>query len=398
MLFLKLNNKNMSLTKNDFIEKLNQSIQNNSFIKCTLGKSYVEKTTKLRNIYIKWIELKNKPTLSFLYRYKTQDITKNFSIKEGIKEIDNLIGNDFLSGNLFTEQEDVEIIFNKKRKAFVKTHSASLNKKETQHNREKKRLITAHDNIYLKKLGIVSSNNEVYKNKQDKFKQLNKYIEIIDNLIKDVSFSDEIHIVDMGSGKGYLTFALYDYLKNVLNLNVFVTGIELRPELVDLCNKIAKAAKFKNLTFKAQLIQEYSATNIDILIALHACDTATDDAIFKGLSAKSSLIICAPCCHKQIRKQINCQTALQSILKHNIFEERQAEMITDGIRGLILEGFGYETQTFEFISSEHTGKNVMIIGNKKQEEEQNKEAFSKIIEIKKEFGIDSHYLETLISQ
>lgn len=165
-----------------------------------------------------------------------------------------------------------------------------------------------------------------------------------------------------------------------------------------MCNEIAKAAKFENLTFKAQLIQEYSAPKIDILIALHACDTATDDAIFKGLSAKSSLIICAPCCHKQIRKQMNCQTALQSILKHNIFEERQAEMITDGIRGLVLEGFGYETQTFEFISSEHTGKNVMIIGKKKQEEEQNKEAFSKIIEIKKEFGIDSHYLETLISQ
>lgn len=387
----------MSLTKDDFIEKLNQSIQNTSFIKCTLGKSYVEKTTKLKNIYIKWIELKNTPTLSFLYRYQTQDITKNFSIEEGIQEINKLIGNDFLSGNLFTQEEDVEIVFNKKRKAFVKINSASLKKKETDHNREKKRLITANNNIYLKKLGIVSSNNEVYKNKQDKFKQLNKYIEIIDNLIKDVFFDDEIHIVDMGSGKGYLTFALYDYLKNELNLNVFVTGIELRPELVDLCNEIAKEAKFENLTFKAQLIQEYFAPKIDILIALHACDTATDDAIFKGLSAKSSLIICAPCCHKQIRKEMNCKTALQSILKHNIFEERQAEMITDGIRGLVLEGFGYQTQTFEFISSEHTGKNVMIIGKKKQEEEQNKEAFSKIIEIKKEFGIDSHYLETLIS-
>lgn len=388
----------MNLTKEDFIEKLNQSILNNTFIKCTLGKSYVEKTTKLKNIYIKYIELKNTPTLSLLYRYQTQDITKNFSIEEGVQEINNLIGNDFLSGNLFTEEEDVEIIFNKKRKAFVKINSASLKQKETDHNREKKRLISTNNNIYLKKLGVVSSNNEVYKNKQDKFKQLNKYIEIIDNLIKDVSFSDEIHIVDMGSGKGYLTFSLYDYLKNVLKLNVFVTGIELRPELVDLCNEIAKEAKFENLTFKAQLIQEYSASKIDILIALHACDTATDDAIFKGLSAKSSLIICAPCCHKQIRKQMNCQSALQSILKHNIFEERQAEMITDGIRGLVLEGFGYQTQTFEFISNEHTGKNVMIIGKKKKEEEQNQEAFSKIIEIKKEFGIDSHYLETLISQ
>ncbi len=388
----------MGSEKKDFISKLSLSLQEQTFIKCTLGKSRVEKTNKLKNIYIKYIELKETPTLSFLYRYQTQDITKNFSVEDGIFEMNTLLGHDFLSGNLFTQKEDAEILYNKKRKAILRIKKSSLTlKNNTQHNREKKRLISAQDNVYLKLLGIVSSNNEVYKNRQDKFRQINKYIEIIDNLIKSVTFSDKIHIVDMGSGKGYLTFALYDYLKNSLNLDVHITGIELRSNLVDLCNSIAREAKFENLTFKAQLIEEYEAKQIDILIALHACDTATDDAIYKGLLAKSSLIVCAPCCHKQIRKQMNCQTDLQAFLKHNIFEERQAEMITDGIRALILEGYGYKTQIFEFISSEHTGKNVMMIGKKKNNMLQ-QEAFDKIKSVKKQFGIEYHYLEKLIQE
>ncbi|MCP4520226.1 MAG: SAM-dependent methyltransferase [Cytophagales bacterium] len=383
--------------KIDFIEKLKQSIENEEFIKCTLGKIKSKEEPNLQNIYIKPINIKDEYVLSFLYRHKTKDVTKNFSITEAIDKISSLIGNEVLSAHSFSTEENLELLFNKKRKATLRNLPPTLKKESSEHNRTKRRLISAENNIYLKRLGVVSSKNEVYHNKQDKFKQINKYVEIVEAHLKDLDLSPSIHIVDMGSGKGYLTFALYDFLKNSLNLDVHITGIELRKELVDLCNDIAKEANFTNLTFKAQLIEEYQCEQLDILIALHACDTATDDAIFKGLSANASFIMCAPCCHKQVRKQMNCTTELQGILKHNIFEERQAEMVTDGIRSLVLEGFGYQTQAFEFISNEHTGKNVMIIG-KKNSNEHKKEAFEQIQLIKRNFGIDKHYLETLIEK
>jgi hypothetical protein len=168
----------------------------------------------------------------------------------------------------------------------------------------------------------------------------------------------------MGSGKGYLSFALFDYLQNTLKLPVKLTGVEFRQDLVDLCNKIAKESKFSNLQFVQDTIENYkSDKKIDVLIALHACDTATDDAIHKGISHNAELIITAPCCHKQIRKEMTRCTAnkeLSSLLSHGIFIERQAEMVTDNLRALYLEKANYSTKVFEFIATEHTPKNILI--------------------------------------
>lgn len=224
----------------------------------------------------------------------------------------------------------------------------------------------------------------------------NKYLEIIEGLIESVTLPEEIHIVDMGSGKGYLTFALYDYLANEKGLNVQVTGIELREELVAYCNDIAKKCGFDKLKFVCKPIQEYTEKRIDILIALHACDTATDDAIYKGIVSNAQLIVCAPCCHKQIRQQVKGIEQESPILKYGIFKERQFEMVTDTIRALILEQHNYHTKVFEFISNEHTRKNVMLVGAKDSSGIEDQTLQSKINDIKKEFHIDFHYLEKLV--
>jgi SAM-dependent methyltransferase len=261
------------------------------------------------------------------------------------------------------------------------------------HNKEKSRFVTA-DRPYLNHLGITSKDGKVLKSWQSKYKQIDKYIEIIDGLLKQTALPKTIHIVDMGSGKGYLTFALYDYLVNVLDLDVTLTGIELREHLVDFCNDIAKQSNFKKLSFIAQDINDYPAEKIDILIALHACDIATDIALAKGILSEAALIVAAPCCHKQVRKQMVKQNPLQAVLKHGILEERQAEMITDGIRALMLEGNGYAAKVFEFVSSEHTNKNLMIVGTKTQQPQLS--AFEQIAQIKAQFGIEEHYLERLM--
>ena len=230
----------------------------------------------------------------------------------------------------------------------------------------------------------------------DKYRQINKYLEIIESLLKSAKLPKQINIVDMGSGKGYLTFALYDYLVNTKKFNATVTGIELREELVDYCNDIADKSDFKNLSFVAQPIQEYDNNKIDILIALHACDTATDDAIYKGLSSKAELIICAPCCHKQIRQQVKGKEQESPLLKYGIFKERQFEMVTDTIRALILEKNNYNTKVFEFISNEHTRKNVMLVGTKSSKKSNISKVDSKISELKDIYLIEEHYLETLL--
>lgn len=206
----------------------------------------------------------------------------------------------------------------------------------------------------------------------------------------------------MGSGKGYLTFALYDFLKNHLSLSPVVTGIELRPNLVEFCNKTARESNFDGLHFVAQNISEYQPARLDMLIALHACDTATDLALAAGLRNTAKIIVAAPCCHKQIRKDMDAQNELAPVLRHGILEERQAEIVTDGIRALLLEAEGYQTKVFEFVSTEHTAKNVMITAVKPEHLRNDarlarrEKALAQVNALKMGFGIGEHYLETLL--
>jgi SAM-dependent methyltransferase len=203
-------------------------------------------------------------------------------------------------------------------------------------------------------------------------------------------------VVDMGAGKGYLTFALYDYLAQQQKWAVQVTGVEVRTDLIKQCNQIAASVGFSGLHFEEGYIQDYSLPDTDILIALHACDTATDDAIAKGVAAGAQLIVCAPCCHKQIRKAIKGSDVLHSVLEHGILKERQAEIVTDTIRALLLESKGYKTRVFEFISTEHTGKNLMIVGQKHHRKVDLDFYRKEIEKLKKAFGIEEHYLERLL--
>jgi SAM-dependent methyltransferase len=386
---------NLHPTFGQFLSKLQHSLEAGTFIKLTLSKPTAT-ANDLKNIYIRLIQLKAQPTLSFTLRYPTKDVIKNHPLGEGIGIIGLWLGVDFLNGDLFTTTEDISIQHNKKREPHLVTRSPSHSfPPSTEHNRPKKRFLenTEH-NIYLREMGITGADGQVLPTGQKKFRQIHKYLEIIDHLLQQSPLPPDAQVVDMGSGKGYLTFALYDYLTNHLGLSPTVTGIELRQNLVDFCNNLAEKAGFKNLHFVAQDIQDYQAPRTDLLIALHACDTATDLAIAKGIHNQAAIIIVAPCCHKQIRQQMSCQTDLQAILKHGILEERQAELLTDGIRALLLESQGYKTKVFEFISTEHTGKNLMIAGTRSQP---NPEALAKVAAIKAAFGVREHYLEGLLN-
>jgi len=390
-----------------FILALEQALGSDNFVKVSLG-NYKGTEEALKQVLIRKVVIKREDKLAFTFRYKTRDVVKNFDLSEGINLISKYLNTGFKIGTLFTTEKD--LIFEELNNGKVVLREAKASSKEVpagSHDKEKSRLIKPDSKSYLTELKITDGEGKVFKNAQDKFRQINHYIEILSSLIKELPEGTIKKVADMGSGKGYLTFALYDYLHSVLNLTSEVVGVEYRQDMVDLCNAVAGKSDFKRLNFVQGTIEDYNAENVNLLIALHACDTATDDAIFKGIKAGAELIVVAPCCHKQIRREIEkskMKNDVSFLTKYGIFLERQAEMVTDGIRALILEYYGYKTKVFEFISDAHTPKNVLVVGvkkaeslNTKAERERMDEILQKIKASKEYFGIGYHHLERLLN-
>lgn len=377
------------------------SLEKEGLIKITM--SAYKGADDLKNIYIKPVLIKAAPKLSFTYRYKTRDIVKNYDFDEALSQINlHFSTAHFNIINLFSLEQDAELSINKKGQSnFVKRKASQSKQANSKHDKEKQRKIQTESKSYLQALNITDATGNVFKNAQDKYKQINHYIEILSSTLNSFPDGKTIQVADMGSGKGYLTFALYDFLNNELKKPASITGVEYRQDMVELCNQIASTAHFDQLNFVQGVIADYEPEALDILIALHACDTATDDAIAKGIKNNASLIVVAPCCHKQIRKQMKSGQAneqMNFIIKYGLFLERQAEMITDSLRSLILEYYGYQTKVVDFISDLHTPKNVLIIAQKKKDfKPMPKEKFEQQLqEIKTFWGIEQHYLESLV--
>lgn len=378
----------------EFSFLIQQHINDNTFIKLTISDRR-HKKHEISKVLIKLVSLKKGLHLSFVYRYETKDITKNYPVEEGIQNIDALLSQDFKQALLFTTKEDVHYTAMGKTK--IKVKKASIKQAPTlSHDKEKKRLISAEGNIYLKELGVTTAEGKVKKDMQDKYRQINKYIEIVDAALKDLKNEKSLHIVDMGAGKGYLTFSLYDYLSQTLKIDTSVTGVELRPNLVKDCNAIAQKAEFRQLNFVEGRIESVELAQLDVLVALHACNTATDDAIYRGIISNAKLIVCSPCCHKQVRQDMAKDNTLSAITKYGILQERQAEIVTDAIRALYLEAYGYKTQVFEFIATEHTPKNIIITALKvKDVKSPDASKLEEVKKLKALLGVEKHYLDTL---
>jgi hypothetical protein len=382
-----------------FIRRFITSLEDKSMIKLTLSNKR-EKSAELNSIIISLVQVKKGLQTKFIFRYKTRDITKVIDFEEATHSIERALEVDFMNADLYTTHENMKLLIGPTGKVKIKTNfiQAPIQQITLSHNREKNRVIPIQNNVYLQELGVVNAHGELKKEMTDKYLQINRYIELLEPEIRELTLPDGFHITDMGSGKGYLTFALYDYLTNILGQSPMMTGIEYREDMVNLCNSIAQMADFKNLNFIQGTIQDTEVTP-DILIALHACDTATDDAIYKGIKSNASLIVCAPCCQKQVRREFKPSELFSGILKHGILQERQAEIITDGIRAMILEAWGYKTKVMEFISTEHTPKNLLIIARKtRKTNNPDNQVLEAIKNIRDAFGIKGHYLEGLMSR
>ncbi|AHL32700.1 methyltransferase [Pseudomonas brassicacearum] len=381
-----------------FIALLQASLEQNAFIKLVLAK-YVGDEADLQRLIIKQLTVKDQACLSFVYRYKTRDITKNFPLAEGVETIAALLPASFKNAHLLAVTDEAQLEYSKKGKSSLfKSKPQQLREvPSAEHNREKNRFLDLN-RPFLADLGVTNHEHELIPAMSRKWKQINKFIEVFSHALTSspLALDKPVRVSDFGSGKGYLTFAIHDYLRNTLQAEGVVTGVELREDMVKLCNEAAARLEHPGLSFQHGDVRSVAPSAVDVMIALHACDIATDYAIHMGIRSGASIIMCSPCCHKQIRLQIQSPALLKPMLQYGLHLGQQAEMVTDSLRALFLEACGYETKVFEFISLDHTNKNKMILAVKRAEPADPTELLAKIQALKAFYHVTEHCLETLL--
>ncbi|MEQ1854322.1 MAG: methyltransferase, partial [Chthoniobacteraceae bacterium] len=252
---------------------------------------------------------------------------------------------------------------------------------------------------FLEKLAVTGATGEARPGMADKLRQVERFVELLGHLVDGSELRDAraVRVCDMGAGKGYLTFAAHAFFRN-RGIEAEVIGVEQRPELVEQTNRIARELDCAGLRFERGAIADFTLPErLDVLIALHACDTATDDALAAGVRAGAKLLVVAPCCHKEVRRRLSPPPVLSGVLRHGILAERQAELLTDGLRALALEAAGYDAKVFEFIASEHTAKNLMLAATKRPVAGDPSAAKAELRALMDFFGLPAQRLVTLLS-
>ena len=346
----------------EIISELLSHIKNNNLAKITFS-NIRNKELELDKVIAKPVNIKNNINIQFEYRYKriikheniiTADADK---IKIMLEELFSL-AKDI---SVITSDEIINIKISKKFKV-------SINKKKTEkkdisfeHNTSKEYFLDEKQKYdFLIELGIQNKEGKILKARYNKFRQINKYLEFIKHATTQLDTKNQITILDFGSGKSYLTFSAYYYLTEILKLNVKIIGIDLKKEVIEYCNNISKKLNFNNLEFVYGDVIDYENKNkIDMVISLHACNTATDIALLKSLAWKAKVFFAVPCCQKELNNQLD-SSYIPFMLKHGIIKEKFSTLLTDSIRSEVLEAFGYKSDIVEFISEENTPKNQLI--------------------------------------
>jgi len=294
------------------------------------------------------------------------------------------------------ENNEYQILLNKKRKSKIIMKEVSAIK--VNHNRQKNYLIPDGEKCdFLIEIGVMDKNGKVKSNYYKKFRQINRFLEMVNDLYKDAE-DKKYHLIDFGCGKSYLTFALYHYFTVIKGFETSITGIDLKQEVIDHCNEISKKVNFNNLNFVHGFIHDFKTDDpIDFVVTLHACDTATDDAILFSLKHNAQKMMFVPCCQHELNKQI--QNAESNImLKHGIFKDRVTALVTDTMRTQLLEACGYKVQSMEFIDLEHTAKNILLRCVKTNKSDKQKEDAFKLYEDFKNQWEIRPYLEKMMME
>ncbi|NLY21039.1 MAG: SAM-dependent methyltransferase [Tissierellia bacterium] len=331
--------------------------------KCVLSKPS-NKDIEYRKINIDYID-----GVYHLAKYTdTQVFHENLSFKATKEFIETVLGQEYKNFNSWTDEVENSVQISKKGKILHKTKSVlskTAPKIKDSHNREKNYILKSEDKIApLVDMGVITKDGKIVNSMYDKYKQINRFIEIIDDEVKKID-KDELTILDFGCGKSYLTFILYYYFTEIRNVKVKMIGLDLKSDVIEKCSIAAEKYGYDNLKFKVGDISNYEFNGkVDMVITLHACDTATDYALFNAISWDADMIFSVPCCQHEVNEQIKSDN-FAILTRYGIVKERFSALVTDSIRANLLEACGYRTQMIEFIDFDHTPKNIMIRAIKK---------------------------------
>lgn len=346
---------------NQIEETLRQCLFEDTLVKIIFS-SPRKKSLPYRKITLRPVLLQGKLAFQAEYHYEKKAIHENVTSQEAISFCLDFILRDFKQVNLFTEQEDVQILAAKPNKPHITRKPGTLRRQELSHNHSKNYIIP--DKMpcdFLIRLGVMDEKGQVYQKHYSKFRQINRFLEILQDVFPSLSPEQgkPLRIIDFGCGKAYLTFALYYFLNIRQGLNVEIIGLDLKEDVISFCSQVADDLHYEGLTFLMGDIADFTSDRADMVVTLHACDTATDFALINAVKWNTKVILSVPCCQHELFGQIQNHLH-QPMLKHGIIKDKFTELLTDSLRGLKLEAWGYDVSMIEFTSLEHTSKNIMI--------------------------------------
>ena len=286
---------------------------------------------------------------------------KNMDKEQTVEKVVEYLEQDFSQMELTSKTVQATVLVSKKGKVTLKEKRNTAGKEiDLSHNKIKKYILQEGTPVpFLIDLGVQTREGKIVKSHYDKFRQINRYLEFIQDIMPILPKDRTINIIDFGCGKSYLTFALYYYMKIICNRDIQVIGLDLKEKVIEDCNRLAKKYQYDHLTFITGDVSTYTGEAVDMVVTLHACDTATDYALMKAIDWKAKVIFTVPCCQHEVNKQIRCEE-LAPLLKYGIIKERISALLTDAVRANLLEEQGYQVQVMEFIDMEHTPKNILI--------------------------------------
>ena len=428
-----------------FIARLQQSLDDGSFVRLGLGRPHGGDPTLLK-LLARRVVVQGQDRLSLVWRHRSKDITKNLPLTEALALVGALLDDGAAAGfhhaHLQTAGHDIQLARGKKGQWGLRvgrlaaapatapaadagdgatdsdsaadnaSHNASDGDSASGGDGPGRYL--GHDRVrrhplslalpFLTELGVTDAQQRLVPAMARKWRQINKFVEVLGHAITQSPLAQRdatqpVRVLDFGAGKGYLTFAVHQHLLASGRVPD-VTGVELRPELSSLCNGVAARLGLQGLHFDAGDVRSHPAAATDIMIALHACDTATDVAMHRGVTAGAAIILCSPCCHQELRPQLKSPPVLAPLLRHGIHMATQAEMLTDALRALLLQLAGYDTRVFEFISPEQTSKNRMVLAVRRVQPlppAQLQAVRDELSALKAFFGVRQQTLETLLA-
>ena len=339
---------------------LRQTMNENMLRMTISGKRHGELADKVK---IRPVKLKEELYFQTSVSDGKKEFHKNYEKAELLEQLDHWLRKDYRQLQMDTTTQSIQALVSKKGKATVKQKIARdmRSARVLDHNRKKRYLLEEGTPIpFLVDLGVMTTEGAIVRSRYDKFRQINRYLEFVEDILPELDKDRELTLIDFGCGKSYLTFALYYYLTVKKQYRIRMIGLDLKKDVMEYCQELAEKYGYDRLTFLTGDIADYDGVEqVDMVVSLHACDTATDYALEKALQWNAKVIFAVPCCHHELNRQMH-STEMNPVLKYGLIQERMAALMTDAFRADVLELEGYQVQVLEFIDMEHTPKNILI--------------------------------------